>query len=69
MKKYIVLTRGGQALDDSGQEVAQCLYLGTFYAPFPGAAIDAATWQVQNLEQDFSVDDMFAYELAEHEKI
>lgn len=69
MKKYIVLTRGGHALDDSGQDIAQCLYIGTFYAPSPGAAIDAATWQVQNLEQDLDPADMFAYELAETEKI
>ena len=69
MKKYIVISRGGAAFDDSGNEVNNMQVIGTFYAPFPGAAIDEAMNQILLLEHDFSVDELVAYELADDEKI
>ena len=69
MNKYIVITTGGTAHDESGNEVSQCIYLGTFYAPDYGAAIDLAKEQVDNLEQDFCVHNMKAYKLDDKEKI
>lgn len=69
MKKYIVITKGGATLDDSGNEVQNCQVIGTFYAPFPGAAIDEAYNRILELEHDFSMDELVAYELHPDEKI
>lgn len=69
MKKYIVISRGGSTLDDSGQEVENCQVIGLFYAPFPGAAIDLAHNRTLELEHDFDIYELVAYELAPTEKI
>ena len=69
MKKYIVITKGGTTLDDSGNEVQNCQVIGYFYAPFPGAAIDEAYTRIMELEHDFGIDELIAYELHPDEKI
>lgn len=69
MKKYIVVSRGGSTLDDSGNEVQNCQVIGLFYAPFPGAAIDLANDRIIELEHDFDIYELVAYELAPTEKI
>lgn len=69
MNKYIVITNGGTAFDESDNEVYNSIHLGTFIAPSKGAAIDLAKQQVDMLEQDFNVYDMIAYKLDDREKI
>lgn len=69
MNLYLVVTTGGTAFDDSGNEVNNMQVIGKFFAPFPGAAVDEAMNQILKLEHDFSVDELIAYELATNEKI
>lgn len=69
MKKYIVITTGGRTQDDEYEEVENCQVIGTFYAPCAGAAIDCAYERIMELEHNFDMDDLIAYQLHDDVKI
>lgn len=65
MKKYIVTTTDGTCQDIGGREWENAQVIGIFPAPYPGAAIDAAWWYIsEELEADYDLDSLRAYELA-----
>ena len=69
MNKYIVLTNGGTAFDESDNEVLCSIDLGTFQAPDKTTAIQLAKKECDEFGQDFSTYDMIAYKLDDDEKI
>ena len=69
MNKYIVITNGGEAFDESYDEVCECIYLGAFIAPDKGAAIELAKKEVDDLGYDFSTYNMIAKQLHDDEKV
>lgn len=69
MKKYIVITTGGFTLDDNRNDVENYQVIGKFYAPCKGGAIDAAYNRILELEHDFDIHELIAYELHPDEKI
>lgn len=69
MKKYIVITTDGVCYANDGREYENCQVIGIFDAPCQGAAIDAAWWYIsEELEADYDLDSLIAYELSPNEK-
>lgn len=69
MNKYIVITNGGTAFDESDNEVCHCIYLGTYLAPDKHTAIMLAKTESDNFGYDFSTYHMIAKQLHDDEKV
>lgn len=69
MNKYIVITNGGTAFDESDNEVCECIYLGAFIAPDKATAIELAKKEADYLGHDFSTYNMIAKQLHNDEKV